>query len=97
MIRIRSVGTLKDIEKKYLSGDISYIVENASHVREAVVVRSSGVCFLLRLFGGGGTRLRETRLFRTVEDAGEYVLRIREANKEVSEHDDPDWNIGDFS
>lgn len=83
--------------KKYLPGDTVYIVENASRVREATVVRSSGGFCLLRLFGGGETRLRETRLFRTAEEAEEYIRRIREANKEVSEPDDPDRNTDDFS
>lgn len=82
--------------KKYLSGDTVYIVENASRVRAATVVRSSGGFCLLRLYGGGGTRLRETRLFRTTEEAKESIHRLREANREVSEPDDSDRNTDDF-
>lgn len=83
--------------KKYLPGDTVYIVENASRVREATIVRSSGGFCLLRLSGGGGTRLRETRLFRTTEEAEESIRRLREANREVSDFNDPDRNTDDFS
>lgn len=85
---------LKGTEKKYLPGDIVYIVENTSRFREAVVLRSSGGFGLLWLAGGGGTWLRETRLFRTAEDADEYIRRLRKANKEVAGPDDPDRNTG---
>lgn len=84
------------MEKKFVPGDIVYIVENTSRVREATVVRSSGEFCLLRFSGGGGIRLRESRLFRTAEDAREFVRRLREANREISNLDDPNRNTGDI-
>lgn len=54
---------------KYNRGDECYIVENNRFVRRATVTQCSGGFCIIKFDEGGGTRLRETKLFSTEEDA----------------------------
>lgn len=57
------------MEEKWKSGDDCYIIENNMHIRPATVVRISGGFCTLRLGNGKGIRVRESRLYRTPEEA----------------------------
>ena len=59
--------------EKWNPGDQCYIVENNMHIRPAVVVRSSGGFCTLRLGNEKGIRVRESRLYRTPEEAEMHV------------------------
>lgn len=58
--------------ERWKPGDECYIVENNMHIRPAVVMRISGG-FCTVKFNGKGVRLRESRLYRTPEEAGIHV------------------------
>lgn len=59
---------------RYQAGQVAYIVANGRFVREVTVVRvSGGFCTLRFADSGGGTRLREGRLFPTRADAGAHL------------------------
>lgn len=59
--------------ERWKTGDECYIVENNMHIRPAVVIRISGGFCTLRLGNGKGIRVRESRLYRTSEEAGMHV------------------------
>ena len=62
---------------KFKPGDTAYIIENNLTITKVQVRTFSGGFYLLRLSTtGGGTRLREDRLFATQEEAeGELKKR----------------------
>ncbi len=58
------------MKSQFKPGDIVYFVENANRVKEAEIVRcSNGSCIIRFSDRRGGTRLSETRLFHTEEEA----------------------------
>ena len=59
--------------ERWKPGDECYIIENNMHIRPAVVIRSSGGFCTLRLGNGKGIRVRESRLYRTPEEAEMHV------------------------
>lgn len=90
-----SLRYLFHMQKRAFSpNETVYIVENATRVREASVLRSSGGFCLLRLSGGGGTRFRESRFFRAYGEAENHVRSLREANSPANT--DPNRNTGDI-
>lgn len=56
-------------------GDTVYFLENNQTVREAVVVRKESGFSVLRYGSGKGTRLRDSRLFSTKEEAENALPR----------------------
>ncbi|MCU0079361.1 hypothetical protein [Extibacter muris] len=54
-------------------GDKCYIIENNMHIRPATVVRSGGGFCVIRFGSGKGIRIRESRLYRTPEEAAMHV------------------------
>ena len=58
------------MEGKYKPGQYVYLsAANKGLVREAMVLKYSGGFYTIRFTGGGGTRVRENRLFLTLEEA----------------------------
>ena len=58
------------MKTNYKPGDTAYIVENNMAIREVIVLKIAGEFCTLRFAGGcGGVRLRENRLFPTMEAA----------------------------
>lgn len=84
------------MKKNFVLGETVYIIENATHVREAVVVRTSGEFCVIRLSGGGGTRLRESRLFRSRTEAEESVRLFRKAHEETGSPEGSSGSFGDI-
>lgn len=81
----------------YKAGDKVYIIENATSIREATVIRTGSGFYTLRFSDGGGTRLRESRLFRSRTDAEESVCRLHKANKRIADANDSNRNADDIS
>jgi len=58
------------VEAKYKLGDLAYIVESNRWIREVKIVKIAGGFYTLQFTDtGGGTKLRENRLFETKEQA----------------------------
>ena len=62
---------------KYAQGDRVYIIENGSRVRDAEVLRCAAGFCTIRFRNGGGTRLRESRLYKTIAEAEAEIARNR--------------------
>ena len=54
---------------KYHPGDIIYIISAGNQIEEAKILKYSGGFYIIRFENGGGTRVRESRLFFTKEEA----------------------------
>jgi len=54
-------------------GQYVYIVENNKWVRKATVISHSGGFYTLGFLDGGMTRLRESRVFATEEEANAVI------------------------
>lgn len=54
---------------KYVPGDRVFIIENGNRIREAEVIRCAAGFCTIRFRNGGGTRLRESRLYKTIAEA----------------------------
>ena len=56
-------------------GDIAYIVENNSHVREVKIVGVSGGFYTVKFCDSQSSaiRVREGRLYKTEEEASRYL------------------------
>lgn len=67
---------MKTIQKFNL-GDIAYMVESNYIIREGKIISKDGGFFLLRFTEGGGTRVKEHRLFKTEEEAQAEIDKIR--------------------
>ena len=72
--------------KRFNEGDIVYFIASSIFVRKAKVVRNaSGFCTIVFSDNGNcgpsGTRVRESKLYRTEEEANEVVKQHKEANK----------------
>lgn len=55
------------------AGDTAFIVESRYTVRRVQIVNCSGGLYLVRFEGGGGIRVRESRLFPTEEEARKSI------------------------
>lgn len=55
---------------KYAKDDIAYLIESNRFVREVKVIKFSGGLYTIQFRkGGGGIKVRESRLFPTREEA----------------------------
>ena len=82
--RIYSIGD--DNLKRSNEGDTVYFVASSIFVRKAKVVRNAGGFCTIIFDGNGncgasGTRVRESKLYRTEEEANEVVRQHKEVNK----------------
>ena len=60
---------------RFNQGQIVFIIENGMRIREAEVLRCSAGFCTIRFRNGGGTRLRESRLYATMSEAEEAKKR----------------------
>lgn len=72
--------------KRFNEGDTVYFVASSIFVRKAKVVRTVGGFCTITFDGNGncgtsGTRVRESKLYRTQEEANVIVKQHKEANK----------------
>lgn len=72
--------------KRFNEGDTVYFVASSIFVRKAKVVRNAGGFCTIIFDGDGncgtsGTRVRESKLYRTEEEANAIVKQHKEANK----------------
>ena len=72
--------------KRFNEGDTVYFIASSVFVRKAKVVRNAGGFCTIIFEGDGncgtsGTRVRESKLYRTEEEANEVVKLHKEANK----------------
>ena len=82
--RIYSIGD--DNLKRFIEGDTVYFIASSIFVRKAKVVRNAGGFCTIIFDGNGncgisGTRVRESKLYRTQEEANEVVKQHKEVNK----------------
>ena len=72
--------------KRFNEGDTVYFIASSIFVRKAKVVRNAGGFCTIIFDGNGncgtsGTRVRESKLYRTQEEANAIVKQHKEANK----------------
>ncbi len=72
--------------KRFNEGDTVYFIASSVFVRKAKVVRNAGGFCTIIFDGNGncgtsGTRVRESKLYRTEEEANEVVKLHKEVNK----------------
>ena len=74
---------------KYQPGDRAFIIENGMRIREVTVLRNAAGFCTIRFGNGGGTRLRESRLYPTMTEAEAEIAR----NKKPASHGEGrmDW------
>ena len=82
--RIYSIGD--DNLKRFNEGDTVYFIASSIFVRKAKVVRNAGGFCTIIFDGDGncgtsGTRVRESKLYRTEEEAKKVVEQHQNANK----------------
>ncbi len=74
------------IMKRFNEGDTVYFIASSIFVRKAKVVRNAGGFCTIIFDGNGncgtsGTRVRESKLYRTEEEAKKVVQQHQDANK----------------
>lgn len=74
-------------QRVFLSG------ANASLIREATIKSCSGGLYTIRFSGGGGTRVRESRLFPSREAAEEEVKRRNRLQQKIDYITDPRTHV----
>ena len=72
--------------KQFNEGDTVYFIASSIFIKQAKVVRNAGGFCTIIFVGNGncgtsGTRVRESKLYRTEEEANEVVKLHKEANK----------------
>lgn len=74
--------------KRFNEGDTAYFVASSIFVRKAKVVRNAcGFCTIIfdgnGNCGTSGTRVRESKLYRTEEEANEVVKQHKETGNQI--------------
>lgn len=71
--------------KQFNEGDVVYFVSSSIFIKKATVIRNSGGFCTIRFSNGNcctsGTRVRESKLYRTEEEAKKVVEQHQNANK----------------
>lgn len=64
----------------FMEGEQVYIVENHLHVTPAIIIKKSGEFNTIQfLKNGGAITLRDSRLFRTKEEAEQHTRKVAPA------------------
>ena len=78
-------GAAGDQQKQFNEGDVVYFVSSSIFIKKATVVRNAGGFCTIRFEDGNcgtsGTRVRESKLYRTEEEAKKVVQQHQDANK----------------
>lgn len=71
--------------KQFNEGGVVYFVSSSIFIKKVTVVRNAGVFCTIRFEAGNcgtsGTRVRESKLYRTEEEAKKVVQQHQDANK----------------
>ena len=72
--------------KQLNEGDVVYFISSSVFIKKATVIRNTGGFCTITFDGNGncgtsGTRVRESKLYRTEEEANAIVKQHKEANK----------------
>ena len=71
--------------KQFNEGDVVYFISASVFIKKATVIRNTGGFCTIRFSDGNcgtsGTRVRESKLYRTEEEAIEVVKQHKEVNK----------------
>ncbi|WP_337467580.1 hypothetical protein [Holdemanella biformis] len=71
--------------KQFNEGDVVYFVSSSIFIKKATVIRNSGGFCTIRFSNGNcgtsGTRVRESKLYHTEEEAKKVVEQHQNANK----------------
>lgn len=71
--------------KQLNEGDVVYFISSSVFIKKATVIRNAGGFCTIRFSDGNcgtsGTRVRESKLYRTQEEANAIVKQHKEANK----------------
>ena len=72
--------------KRFSEGDTVYFIASSIFIKQAEVLRNTGGFCTIIFDGNGncgtsGTRVRESKLYRTEEEANAIVKQHKEANK----------------
>jgi hypothetical protein len=72
--------------KQFNEGDTVYFIASSIFIKQAKVLRNTGGFCTIIFDGNGncgtsGTRVRESKLYRTEEEANAIVKQHKEANK----------------
>lgn len=71
--------------KQFNEGDVVYFVSSSIFIKKATVIRNAGGFCTIRFEKGNcstsGTRVRESKLYRTEEEAKKVVEQHQNANK----------------
>ena len=71
--------------KRFNEGDVVYFISSSVFIKKATVIRNTGGFCTIRFSDGNcgtsGTRVRESKLYRTQEEANAIVKQHKEANK----------------
>ena len=68
----------------FLEGEQAYIIENNSRVTPVRIIRKDGVFYTIEFPDFGRINLRESRLYRTHEEAEEKVRRTPFVKRQVT-------------
>jgi len=49
--------------------DYAYIITNGRYVEKVLIIKSGGGFYIVKFSNGAGTRIRESRLYHTEEEA----------------------------
>lgn len=61
---------------RFASGSEAYLLENGVKVNKVFVVRTTGEFCVVKFPNGGATKVRQSRLFTTPEEALEELKRL---------------------
>ena len=71
--------------KRFNEGDVVYFISSSVFIKKATVIRNAGGFCTIRFSDGNcgtsGTRVRESKLYRTEEEAKKVVEQHQNANK----------------
>ena len=71
--------------KQFNEGDVVYFISSSVFIKKATVIRNAGGFCTIRFSDGNcgtsGTRVRESKLYRTEEEAKKVVQQHQNANK----------------
>ena len=71
--------------KRFDEGDVVYFIASSIFIKQATVMRNAGGFCTIRSSDGNcgtsGTRVRESKLYRTEEEAKKVVQQHQNANK----------------
>lgn len=64
---------MEDERHRFSKGEWAYIVISSRWIRQARVISVRGNLYTVRFFGGGGTCVKESRLYRTKYEAEKMI------------------------